>query len=71
MNNPDVGIIDLIIQGGAVVVLVIGVWLLITERLVPRGRYIEEKREKEAWRALALHGAKLSRDAIDTLKGSR
>jgi hypothetical protein len=68
---------DLIIEGGATVLLAFVVWLIVTGRLVPRRALLDAQAERDKWAEAAekamqqnqelLTGARVARDVIKAL----
>lgn len=71
MTGQDYGLLDLIQSGGVVGILVFIVIALLRGWVFTRNAYMDVVRERDGWRAIALHGMKVSEKAVDALKGPR
>jgi len=73
--QPDVGFIEVVQSTGVIGLLLIIVSAFLREWVVVGSVYrrelAEEKKEKEAWRGIALQALPLGEKAVEALKGSR
>jgi hypothetical protein len=68
---------DLLVQGGATVMLAAVVWLIVRGKLVPRSALVDAQAERDRWREACLAamqqnkelltGARVARDVIQVL----
>ena len=68
--QTEIDILNLLDQGGAYLVVLVGIYCLLTKRLVPGWAYKDLEERASRYEQLALRGTQLAKDSVSTLKGA-
>ena len=68
--QSEIDILTLLDQGGAYLIALVGLWALLTKKLVPGWAYRDLEKRAERYEQLALRGTQIAKESVSTLKGT-
>lgn len=70
IGASELDLLSLLDQGGAYLIALVGIWALLTKKLVPGWAYKDLEARAERYEQLALRGTQIAKESVSTLKGA-
>lgn len=69
-TTTEIDVLQILDKGGAYLIVLVGVYCLLTKKLVPGWAYRDLEARADRYEQLALRGTQIAKDATTTLKGA-